>query len=193
MTRHTFSRALSLVTAGAAGAALALTLTGGGAAQSAHRPGGTDRHGSTVARTTTVAHYSAVLAAGAGKNTIYRYKLPTISSAPFTVSFPKLPQGPYAVTYSLTGGASDATGRFICWMDHGAGSQETAFTYSAAWNNFLTNNGSGVLDTREGDAKLHCNAVGTASTMPATTGPGAATVSFLRADAFIKRTAKVKP
>ncbi|MFN8189017.1 MAG: hypothetical protein U0R78_01045 [Nocardioidaceae bacterium] len=188
MNARPVTRLLSLLAATAAGAALTLAVTGGATPQATHRPA------TTAVRVAPVAHYTAIPAkAGAAKNTIYRYKIPTITSAPFTVKFPKLPKGPYLVTYSLTGGATDATGRFICWVDTGAGTAEAGFTYSAEWNNFLTNNGSGVIDTSQKAAILHCNKVGTAITMPATTGPSAASVSFLRADALVKKTAKVTP
>lgn len=185
MTPRPVTRLLSLLAATATGAALTLAVTGGSTPQATHRPA------PTQARVTPVAHYAAHLAKAPGKNTIYRYKIPTITAAPFTVSFPKLPKGPYLVTYSLTGGASDSTSRFICWVDTGVGTNEAAFTYSAEWNHFLTNNGSGVVDTSNKSAKLHCNAVGNVTTMPATTGPAAANVSFLRADALVKRSARL--
>ncbi|MCB0909796.1 MAG: hypothetical protein KDB63_22080 [Nocardioidaceae bacterium] len=188
MNARPVTRLLSLLAATAAGAALTLAVTGGATPQAVHRPA------ATAARVAPVAHYAAIPAkAGAAKNTIYRYKIPTITSAPFTVTFPKLPKGPYLVTYSLTGGAADSTSRFICWVDTGTGSSQAAFTYSAEWNQFLTNNGSGVVDTSTKAAKLHCNAVGNVTTMPATTSPSAASVSFLRADALVKKTAKVTP
>ena len=187
MTPRPVTRLLSLLAATATGAALTLAVTGGSTPQAAHRPV------PTQARVTPVAHYAAHLAKApgkaAGKNTIYRYKIPSITAAPFAVSFPKLPKGPYLVTYSLTGGATDSTSRFICWVDTGVGTNEAAFTYSAEWNHILTNNGSGVIDTSNKSAKLRCNAVGNVTTMPATTGPGAASVSFLRADAMVKRNA----
>jgi hypothetical protein len=188
MNARPATRLVSLLAATAAGAALTLAVTGGATPQSAHGPA------TTAVRVAPVAHYTAIpTKAGAAKNTIYRYKIPEITSAPFSVTFPKLPKGPYVVTYSLTGGASDATGRFICWVDTGPGTAEAGFTYSAEWNNFLTNNGSGVIDTSKKAAVLHCNKAGSVTTMPATTGSGAASVSFLRADALVKKTAKVTP
>lgn len=191
MATTLWKRVVPLATATATGAALALVVAGGPGGTSAGNRPAPDRRVNTQA-VRPVAHYTALKATGPIKNTVYRYKLPTISSVPFAVRFPKLPAGVYFFSYALTSSGATASDLFACSVRRADGSGPTAgFTYSSHWGTITNNNGSGMVDTRAGGVVLFCNGIGSMNPPVTGSASNAATVSFMRADGLVNKSAAI--
>lgn len=193
MASPVWKRVVPLITATASGAALALVVAGGpGGTTAAKHPAPDHRVVSQQVR--PVAHYTALKATKPIRNMLYRYKLPTISSSPFAVKFPKLPPGVYFFSYALTASGATANDLYACSVQRVGGTGPVAgMTYSSHFGSITNNNGSGMVDTRAGGAMLFCNGIGSMNPPVTGTASNAATVSFLRADGLVAKSGALLP